>query len=178
MASASKARQRRLCRGLFALVVLFFASGSTAKGSEVASAEEGLDRLGGLVGTWEIVDSDKDFRIEFDLVAGDSVLVETWYSGTTKRSLTLYHLDGERLMATHYCPQGNQPRLVAKPSSDSARLSFEYFDATNLEDPAASHQHSLSFDFSDPSGIVKRSETYRQGEKEEASTLLLERRQR
>jgi len=29
--------------------------------------------------------------------------------------LTLYHRDGNRLVLTHYCREGNQPGMQAKP---------------------------------------------------------------
>ena len=71
------------------------------------------------------------------------MLVETWLRNDKKHSFTLYHLGNENLMATHYCPQGNQPRLKLTNNSTTSDLRFSFFDATNLANLASSHQHSL-----------------------------------
>jgi hypothetical protein len=69
-------------------------------------------------------------------------------------------MDGEELLATHYCPLGNQPRLQFKRNEpETSVLSFTFRDATNLPDPARAHQHSFWIRIlSDAS--FERSETY------------------
>ena len=99
------------------------------------------------------------------------MLVEEWTANGAPHSLTLYHRDGHTLMATHYCPQGNQPRLSLASSSSGQKLSFTFRDATDL-DAGESVQHDLTFDFGDPVHLI-RSETYRQGDKDETSQLTL-----
>lgn len=137
------------------------------------AAEAAFERLSTLVGNWSV--ADRDLEISFELIANDTVLVETWTTRGQKRSLTLYHRDGDRLLATHYCPQGNQPRLVFQPGPEAHDLSFTFLDATNLPDPDQSHQFSLGFDFTDPEGRVSRSETYLAGGEASPSSLILER---
>ena len=39
-------------------------------------------------------------------------------------SLTLYRRDGETSVATHYCPNGDQPRLTLSPASATKVLRF------------------------------------------------------
>ena len=132
--------------------------------------------LKSLVGEWVIQDSERDFRITFETVANETVLVETWYSGEVRRSLTVYHLDVGRLLATHYCPQGNQPRLVWDGGDSLERISFEFLDATNLPDPQHSHQHSLSFDFEGSVETMIRGESYLEAGQEQSDSLSLVRR--
>ena len=57
--------------------------------------------------------------------------------------------DGDALIATHYCAQGNQPRLKLTPGQ-GARIRFTFRDATDLA-PGESHLHDLAFDLSAPS---------------------------
>jgi hypothetical protein len=87
------------------------------------------------------------------------VLVESWEARGKPHSLTLYHRDGAALLATHYCPQGNQPRL-ALAGRDTDGLHFAFRDATDLYPATESHQHDLWFDLSTP-GRPVRSEVYR-----------------
>lgn len=126
-----------------------------------------------LVGTWRQVDKPQSpLRIRFSLTAGGSVLVEEWLRGDQPHSMTVYHRDGANLLATHYCPQGNQPRLVASLSAGAKRLQWSLQDATDLDPLDESHLIALGFDLSNPDRIA-RMETYRQGDEDEQSALQL-----
>lgn len=141
------------------------------------SAEVGFGALKQLVGTWKVQGSESDFRIQFELTANETVLMETWLSKGNKHSLTVYHLDGKRLMATHYCPQGNQPRLVMSGSSKAGKIEFEYLDATNLGSIEDSHQHHLAFVIPEGAKHIERIESYLNSNKENIDKLVLERDQ-
>ncbi len=126
-----------------------------------------------LVGVWRRADKpESPLRIRFSLTAGGTVLVEEWLRGDQPHSLTLYHRDGSDLLATHYCPQGNQPRLVASTFAEADALVFKFRDATDLDAQHESHLVELGFELSAPDQM-KRSETYRQGGADEASELHL-----
>ena len=54
--------------------------------------------------------------------------------------ISMIHLDGpNRLLLTHYCGAGNQPRMQADISPDGKTITFNYVDATNLSSPDAGH---------------------------------------
>ena len=136
-----------------------------------------FDHLKGLVGTWRQADKpDSPLRIQFSLTAGGTVVVEEWMRGNQSHSLTLYHRDGETLMATHYCPQGNQPRLTLSPTSAAKVLRFRFRDATDLDAEKEAYVTAIAFDMSQKDTVI-RSETYRQLGKDEASQLRLVRAQ-
>lgn len=123
------------------------------------SAEDAFAQMARMVGTWRPADnSESPLRIHFYLTAGGTVLVESWEARGKPHSLTLYHRDGTDLLATHYCPQGNQPRLELA-GQGSGGLHFSLRDVTDLDPAAESHQHDLWFDLSEPEHPV-RSETY------------------
>lgn len=126
---------------------------------KVIDAEEVFAQLARMAGVWRPADNpDSSLRIHFYLTAGDTVLVESWEVRGQPHSLTLYHRDGEALLATHYCPQGNQPRL--KLADHGGRgLHFTHHDVTDLDPSSETYQHDLWFDFSEPEYPV-RSETY------------------
>jgi hypothetical protein len=91
--------------------------------------------------------------------AGDSVLIETWTQSRGREALTIYHVDGEELLATHYCPKGNQVRLRWSGGSASQGMRFEFMDGTNLRVEGQSHQRSVWLKILD-AGSFQRSETY------------------
>lgn len=135
---------------------------------------EAFEQMKVVVGQWQgVSEGGRSLRIDYATTARGSVLVETWQPGTKAETLSVMHQDGDQVMATHYCGQGNQPRLVMK-SSDGKRFVFEYQDASNLGDPDASHLHRLEF-ASRADGSLDRIETYRSGAETETSRVHLTR---
>jgi len=58
--------------------------------------------------------------------------------------LTAFHLDGDRLVLTHYCMAGNQPQMVAQSfDASSGELDFAFAGASNLK-PGAGHMHDVN----------------------------------
>ena len=58
--------------------------------------------------------------------------------------ISMIHLDGpDRLLLTHYCGAGNQPRMEASFSPDGKVITFHYVDATNLATPDAAHMNQM-----------------------------------
>ena len=130
-----------------------------AAGAVSAMSEDAFAQLKQLVGVWRRADGPQSsLRIRFYLTARGTVLVESWEARGQPHSLTLYHRDGDALLATHYCPQGNQPRLELR-GRDGSGLHFTLRDATDLDPSTESHQHDLWFNLTDPDSPV-RSEVY------------------
>lgn len=116
-------------------------------------------QLSQLVGAWETSTADgKSHQVRYRLSANGYALVETWTLGSTRESITIYYLDGSRLLASHFCPQGNVPRLKlvgARPGS----FSFSFVDGANLKVAGPSHQHSFRIGQL-PDGTLERAEYY------------------
>lgn len=149
---------------------IFLISTAVERGTAVGQNESAFEHLATLVGTWRDVQApNSKLRIHFALTAGGTVLVETWERAGQPHSLTVYHRDGAMLVATHYCPQGNQPRLALVETGNVLRFTFR--DATDLTD-GESYLHDLAFDLRDPARVV-RGETYRRGTVDDASQLIL-----
>jgi hypothetical protein len=86
---------------------------------------------------------------------------------------TVFHLDGNDILATHYCAQGNQPRLRLRAAAPDTMV-FQFLDATNLRSASDSHLVRLTFRWRDADHLV-REEVYATNGREEPGTLLLER---
>jgi hypothetical protein len=99
-------------------------------------------------------------------------LVESWERDGQPYSLTLYHRNGSTLMATHYCPQGNQPRLTLTSGSTAKTVRFLFQDATDLDPKREAYLHELTFDLSTPKVLLRR-ESYRSSEGDKPSELRL-----
>ncbi|MGE0870169.1 MAG: hypothetical protein AB7P03_16510 [Kofleriaceae bacterium] len=120
--------------GFLALVLV--GCSSAPRASTDVSIVRGMrswDRLKtALPGTWRATaPSGGPITVSYRLVAGDSALLESFVTPSGRETITMIHPDGERLLLTHYCGQGNQPRLVLHPVSRDA-VSFTMVDATNV----------------------------------------------
>jgi hypothetical protein len=86
---------------------------------------------------------------------------------------TIYHLDGDKLVMTHYCSIGNQPRMLAQvPAGEIKNLSFTFVDATNLAKPSDGHMRYLTLTFQDKDHLTQVW-TWRQDGKDMPATFNL-----
>jgi hypothetical protein len=70
------------------------------------------------------------FVVSYKLISRGTVLVEEWGPGTPSETETVFHPDHADLLLTHYCAQGNQPRLRAAEVTADAVV-FRFVDVTN-----------------------------------------------
>lgn len=112
-----------------------------------SDAQKSFDQLKALGGTWEGTNSQgKPIQVTFRDTAGGSALISEIH-GTDKQHedmVSMIHMDGPaKLLMTHYCSSGNQPRMQASSSPDGKTITFKFMDATNLATPDAGHMQSL-----------------------------------
>jgi hypothetical protein len=114
-----------------------------------SSTENAFNRLKTLAGDWQAtaVENGKEMTapLTFRLASGGSALLADLAPGTAHEMITMFHRDGEDLLATHYCLIGNQPRLRAVAGADPNVISFDFKDATNLPSLAAPHMDGVKF---------------------------------
>lgn len=62
--------------------------------------------------------------------SGNAIMHEATTSGgrPPDHEITMFYLDGDRLLATHYCDGGNQARFEGKMSPDGKRFEFTFLD--------------------------------------------------
>lgn len=119
--------------------------------------KEAFKRFQTLVGTWEGKAGESgdgmEAKVVYKLTAGGTVLVEYLFEGTDHEMVTMYHMDNNSLVCTHYCAAGNQPRLVLKPGKEKDVYTFAYVSATNMHqnDP---HMHGVTYKFLDADHIT------------------------
>jgi hypothetical protein len=129
----------------------------------------------GLVGSWKLAEvkspRQEAFRISFKEIARGSALVETFGDPAGSVTETIYHLDGASLVATHYCAQGNQPRLRLAKDDPRTGAEFAFRDATNLASETLSHLVRMRIRLD--GDRLEKDEIYVENGKEDATTLAL-----
>ncbi len=128
------------------LLVVFAALGMGGeKAKPIGHAEKAFERLRSLVGKWEGKHGDTPVSVTYEMVSGGTCLMERLTSPDTADMVTIYHLDGDTIMCTHFCGADNQPRMRFKPASDDPKaFAFRFVDVTNLASPKAGHMQDLT----------------------------------
>lgn len=139
------------------LIALIVSAASTLASAAQPSAQSVFDQLKKLEGSWQSTTGKT--TVDYALMAKGSTIVETWTMSPTRQSMTAYTMDGDRMLATHYCPQGNAPRLVLGNSDEDGTHHFEFLDGANLQNRDGSHEHAFWVRLDTPDHLT-RSETY------------------
>jgi len=121
-----------------------------SKSEPASGAAAGFNRIKSLVGEWQADTTMGKARLTLELVASGTAILERESIGDMPPMITMYHLDGNRLLLTHYCMVGNQPRMQAQNYDPATKeIKFQFVDATNLPSANAAHMHSATFRFID-----------------------------
>jgi hypothetical protein len=105
-----------------------------------SDAQKSFDQLKSLNGSWEGKNSiGNPVQVSYRMTAGGSALMSE-IVGHGETMISMINFDGpNRLLLTHYCTVGNQPRMQASASPDGKTITFNFLDATNLDNPQSGH---------------------------------------
>ena len=160
-----------LCLSALATAGALCAGDTPEAKAAAAAAKPGvpskLDALKKLAGDWVQVGDDgkptDKVVTTYRLTAGGSAVEETLFGGTDHEMITLYHMDGDDLVLTHYCVAGNQPRMKAEKQVDRNKLVFKCAGGTNLKSENDEHMHRATIVFKDDDHIQSAWEEFKDG---------------
>lgn len=117
----------------FSLLLLGAVAVAASPENKQVDAQTAFSRLKTLAGTWQAESAKGPAQVRYELIAGGSVLIEHDNMPGHDEMLTAYHLDGDKLVLTHYCMAGNQPHMVAERfDPERGELDFAFAGGTNL----------------------------------------------
>jgi len=139
------------------------------------NAKASFENLKALAGQWDAKDpSGKQQTITWKVVSGGSVLMESMQE---ESMVTMYHVDNNRLLLTHYCAAQNQPRMQATVSDDGKTFTFDFIDATNLASPNDGHMRKLVLTIQDKDHFTEQWFFAQKGKAEDHGVFQLTRKQ-
>ncbi len=152
----------------FVHAILVFGLASAASPADAPDGAAAFERLKGLVGVWEVTEpKGKKATVRYELTAGGSALYEHYSDnsmGAGNEMITMYPIDAGRLLLTHYCMAGNQPRMQLKRFDPATgELDFDFLDATGLKDENAGHMRRAQFRILDKNRYTSRWEFVENG---------------
>ncbi|MGH9644302.1 MAG: hypothetical protein ACRD3Q_18010 [Terriglobales bacterium] len=138
-----KAIRKSVVPSAVVVALMVFMAGATVLLAET-DAEKSFHQLATLEGNWVGKSSQgQPVEVSFRMIAGGSALMSEIHGHGPENMITMFHMDGDRLIMTHYCGAGNQPRMKVV-SADAKSVSFEFFDGTNIG-PGAGHMQRATF---------------------------------
>lgn len=145
----------RLAKGKWLFGAVVFMSAVLAAAQHKVSdlkPNPGFDKVKTLAGQWEGMANEGGQKFpasaKVTVVSDRSAVMHDLAPGTPHEMITMFHLDGPDLLATHYCAAHNQPRMKLVPGSDPNVLLFEFKDGTNIA-PGDIHMQSVKIIFVD-----------------------------
>jgi hypothetical protein len=128
---------RKIATAAATLIVILSAGSVVAE----SDAHKTFDMLKGMEGNWAGKNSQgQPLQVTFRMIAGGSALMSEIHGDGPGNMVSMFHLDGDRLLMTHYCGAGNQPRMKVI-SADEKSVSFEFTDGTNIGSDDGHMQH-------------------------------------
>ncbi len=112
-----------------------------------SDAQKSFDQLKTLSGTWQgpvttnppLSDMGNGAVTQVSLRVtsrGNAIVHEMKEAGTADdparydHPVTMFYLDSDRLLLTHYCDAGNRPRMTARTSPDGKTVEFDFLDVS------------------------------------------------
>ena len=104
-------------------------------------AQKAFAAIKSMPGSWESKATDgRALQVNFKVVSGGSAVMSEIMGQGPEDMISMFHLDGaNKLLMTHYCGAGNQPRMQASISPDGKTITFNLLDATNLKSADDGH---------------------------------------
>jgi hypothetical protein len=146
-----------------ALSVVFVLIAAAAFAADTAAtptdAQKSFDKLKTLAGSWEghvtTVPQEPDMpdvmQVSLRVTSNGNALLHEMVgkekpgvpSSDNNDPITMFYVDGDRLLLTHYCDAGNRPRMVGKTSPDGKTVEFDFLDVAGSTEYG--HMHHAVF---------------------------------
>jgi len=114
--------------------------------SVVYDAESAFEFLKSLNGTWQRTGGNHDYGTKspmstFRVSGAGSSVVETIFPNDPSEMVSVYHMDGNDLLLTHYCALHNAPIMKFQKTNKPGEIKFVFKGGTNFDPKVDMHVH-------------------------------------
>ncbi len=143
------------------------------------SGKDAFAALKGLTGEWHGNINEKgkgpEVTVVYRVTAAGSAVLETLFPGSDHEMVTVYHLDGGKLVLTHYCAMGNQPHMALDKRSTAEDLVFDFAGGSNVNPRKDLHMHSARIHIESPDALMGEWTAFKDGKEAEVTRFFLAR---
>ena len=163
---------------VFLGAMIFSVTVLAAHPNSAPKSNPGFEKLKTLVGTWQSTSPDDGAMTNtIRLVSNGHAIEETFQNSKDNQMVTMYTPDGDRLVMTHYCSSGNQPRMETPAiTNGAAKFDFSFIGITNLSSSEAPHMNHLVIQIADNNHFTE-DWTWQQDGKNTVHTMQFVRKQ-
>ena len=113
--------------------------------ADQTKSEAAFNRLASLKGEWIGEAFGVKTTLIYTLTANGSALMEQCRPAKGHEMITMFTIDGDHLLATHYCSAKNQPQMATSAITDAQKpLAFSLIRITGLKWPDDFHNTGLT----------------------------------
>ena len=95
-----------------------------------SDGQKAFEKMKTLIGSWQGTMAGKSITFTVRLTSSGNAILHEANSGSPPpdHEITTFYVDGDRLLATHYCDGGNRVRWEGKLSPDGKTIEFSFLD--------------------------------------------------
>src|SRR5438093_2327628 len=135
--------KRTIVFGSVGVMALLVAAAALA--SAKTKSEQAFDHLASLQGEWQGIAFGVATTLIYTLTANGSALMEQCRPERGHEMITMFTVDDDHLIATHYCAAKNQPQMATSAITDAQKpLAFSLVRVTGLKSQDDFHNTGLT----------------------------------
>jgi len=141
---------------LIVLAIMMQVAAQTPSADKIQSATI-FTQMKSLVGEWDAVLDRVLVKEIYTLTANGSALMAETHAGNEPAMITMFTVDGDHLMATHYCSTGNQPQMITGVPDDLHNgVTFTLARVTGMKTSDDWHNTGVTISLDDPNHMTQR----------------------
>jgi hypothetical protein len=147
----------------------------------VYDANSAFEFLKTLTGDWERTGGAHDHggdshKVIFRNTAAGSSVMETMFPGEDMEMISMYHMDGDTLLLTHYCALQNAPVMKFEQSDKPGEIKFVFHGGTNFDPKTDPHVHEGVIRIKDANTLESAFVGYSNGKPDQRPSGVLKRK--
>ncbi len=126
-----------------------------------------FERIKALEGIWTTTDQDGDGTPDqtavYKVVSGGSAVMEHMFPNTPHEMITMYSMDGTKLVVTHFCALENTSMMASVPVNQGNAVRFKFFDGMNVNSEMDQYMGEMSMVFSGENNFEQQWTSFQEG---------------